>query len=260
MKFWKVVYHNFRQLIMRQLALQELEDKFRDYISDVEYSHFSDVKDKLTQLINFLQHQDISNRILERIETEYPELKTRLKVENIGSRRTDTKEIIQSLITPDLQGAFAYFTILSKFKQERKFTPHYIQLPKDWYNKENGFLEYQQNFNSYFLNPFKDLFLWYIYESKIQSDSDFFSYEGQNEMSIKLDELKEMLTKQGYGQEIIFTEIADLKKLTKKLNKKNWGEIIKGKFVDMALAGVLNQETAIEAIEFLTDLKYNLLT
>jgi|SRR5690554_4425218 len=244
---------------MRQLTLNELEDKFRDYVSDVEYCEFSDVKDKLTQLINFLQHQDISNRILERIETDYAELKVKLKPDNIGHRRSDNEEIIQSLFTPDLQGAFAYFTILSKFNDDRKHTPHYIQLSRDWYNKGKDFYEYQQNFNSYFLNPFKDLFLWYIYESKTQEESDFFSYDGQAKMFEKLDELEKMLTKQGYGQEIIFKEIEDLKKLTKKLNKKNWGEVIKGKFVDMAIGGILNKETAIKAIEFLTGIDFKLL-
>ena len=244
---------------MRQLTLNELEDKFRDYVSDVEYCEFSDVKDKLTQLINFLQHQDISNRILERIENDYAELKVKLNPENIGHRRSDNEKILQSLFTPDLQGAFAYFTILSKFSDDRKHTPHYIELSRDWYNKGKDFYEYQQNFNSYFLNPFKDLFLWYIYESKTQEESDFFSYDGQAKMFEKLDELEKMLTKQGYGQEIIFNEIEDLKNLTKKLNKKNWGEVIKGKFVDMAIGGILSKETAIKAIEFLTGIDFKLL-
>jgi hypothetical protein len=39
----------------------------------------------------------------------------------------------------------------------------------------------------------------------------------------KLDELEQMLVKQGCGQEIIFKEIEDLKELTKKLNKKELG-------------------------------------
>lgn len=244
---------------MRQLTLNELEDKFRDYVSNIEYCEFSDVKDKLTQLINFLQHQDISNRILERIENEYAELKVKLNPEKIGHRRSDSEKILQSLFTPDLQGAFAYFTILSKFSDDRKHTPHYIELSRDWYNKGKDFYEYQQNFNSYFLNPFKDLFLWYIYESKTQEESDFFSYDGQAKMFEKLDELEKMLTKQGYGQEIIFNEIEDLKKLTQKLNKKNWGEVIKGKFVDMAIGGILNKEMAIKAIEFLTGIDFKLL-
>lgn len=244
---------------MRQLTLNELEDKFRDYISKVEYCEFSDVKDKLTQLINFLQHQDISNRILKRIDEDYKELKDKLKPTNIGHKRSDSEKIIQSLSTPDLQGAFAYFTILSKFNDEKKHTTHYIQLSRDWYNRGKDFYEYQKNFNTYFLNPFKELFLWYIYESKTQEDSDFFSYEGQEKMFDKLDELERMLIKQGFGQEIIFKEIEDLKKLTKKLNKKNWGEVIKGKFVDLTIGGVLNKETAIKAIEFLTGLDFKLL-
>ena len=75
----------------------------------------------------------------------------------------------------------------------------------------------------------------------------------------KLNNLEEMLIKQGFGQEIIFNEIEELKELTKKLNKKNWSEIIKGKFVDLALEGILTKETAIKAIEFLTGTELNLL-
>jgi hypothetical protein len=184
-------------------------------------------------------------------------LYNKLKPENISHRRSDSEKILQSLFTPDLQGAFAYFTILSKFNDERKFTPHYIKLSRDWYNKGKDYCEYQQNFNTYFLNPFKNLFLWYVHESKTQADSDFFSYEGQTKMFEKLDELEQMLVKQGCGQEIIFKEIEDLKELTKKLNKKNWGEVIKGKFVDMAINGILSKKTAMYAVEFLTgrDLK-----
>jgi len=244
---------------MRQLTLNELEDKFRDYVSDVEYCEFSDVKDKLTQLINFLKHQDIANRILERIEDDYPELKAELKTINNNTKGSDNEKILRCLLTPDLQGAFAYFTILSKFTDDKKHTPHYIGLSRDWYQKGNNYFEFQQNFNTYFLNPFKELFLWYIYESKSKEESDFFSYDGQAKMFKKLDELEKMLTNQGYGQEVIFNEIEDLKKLTKKLNKKNWGEVIKGKFVDMAIGGIINKKTAIKAIEFLTEVDFKLL-
>ncbi|MBP0905211.1 hypothetical protein ACFSKN_17965 [Mariniflexile gromovii] len=244
---------------MRQLTLNELEDKFRDYISDVEYCEFSDVITKLTQLINFLKHQNISNRILERIESDYSEIKTKLPSDNNNLNWTDKQKITQGLFTPDMQGAFAYFTILSKFNQEDKSTPHYIQLARDWYDRGKDFYEYQRYFNTNFLNPFKDLFLWYIYESKTESTSDYFSYKSRDEIKDQLVDLKEMLLKQGYGQQIIFDEIEELKELTERVNKKNWFELIKGKFIDLALSGVISIETAKKIIEILTGSEMNLL-
>lgn len=205
---------------MRQLTLIELDDKFRDYIFDVECCEFLDVIVKLTQLINFLKHQNISNRIFERIESDYSEIKTKLPSDNNNLNWSDKEKIIQGLFTPDMQGAFAYFTILSKFNQENKSTPHYIQLSRDWYGRGKDFYEYQRYFNTNFLNPFKDLLLWYIYESKTESNLDYFSYKSFNVITEQLSDLKEMLLKQGYGQQIIFDEIEDSKKLTERLNKR----------------------------------------
>lgn len=109
------------------------------------------------------------------------------------------------------------------------------------------------------MKPFKELYDWYLRESQTEKDSDYFSVESQDKMSAKLDKLEEMLIKQGYGQEIIFNEIEELKKLTKKLNKKNWGEVIKGKFIGLALGEILTKESAVKAIEFLTGTDLNLL-
>ncbi|WP_428742251.1 hypothetical protein [Tenacibaculum sp.] len=244
---------------MRQLTLNELENKFKDYISDVEYCEFSEVSNKLTQLIYFLKHQDISNRILERIENDYSEIKTKLPSDFNNIKSSEKRVIIQSLLTPDIQGAFAYFTILTKFNQEKKSTPHYIELSRYWYDKGRDFHEYQRTFNNYFLTPFKDLFLWYIYESNIVSDCDYFSHESRDKIEEQLLELKEMLIKQNYGQQVIFDEIDELKELTNRVNKKNWFEIIKGKFIDLALSEIISIEIAKTIIKTLTGSETNLL-
>lgn len=206
-----------------------------------------------------MHSQDVSKRILERIEEDFQELREKLSPENIGHTRRDTKNILESLFTPDLQGAFGYFTILEKFKIERKSTPHYIELSRNWYNRGTDYHEYQEIFNANFLKPFSDLFNWYISESKTKSLYDFFSYESQDGISEQLNELREMLTEQGYGQQIIFDEIEELRELTNRLNKKNWFEIIKAKFIDLALSGVISIETAKKIIEILTGSEMNLL-
>ena len=245
---------------MRQLTLNELESKFRDYASNVEFCQISDVKDTLTQLIHFLLKQDISRRILERIEDDYEEIKSNLPSDSNRIENSEREKIIQSLLTPDMQGAFAYFIMMAKFDEERKFTPHYIQSSRDWYDKGKDYYDYQANFNTYFLNPFKDLFLWYIYESKTNSASDFFSHESREVISEQLLEIKEMLKKQGYGQQIIFDEIEELRELTERINKKNWFEVIKGKFIDLAASGLISIETAKKIIKALTGSEMQLLS
>ena len=68
-----------------------------------------------------------------------------------------------------------------------------------------------------------------------------------------------MLIKQGYGQQIIFDEIDELRELTERVNKKNWFELIKAKFIDLALSGIISIETAKKTIELLTGSEISLL-
>ncbi|MFD2588769.1 hypothetical protein ACFSQJ_17720 [Croceitalea marina] len=244
---------------MRQLNIHELESKAHDYFLDVEYAQHNDVKNKLTQLMNFLYSQDISKNILERITEDYNNLHQKLEPLNDQTPERTKRDIIETLTTPDIQGALGYFLIDKKFKEPRKVSAHYIDLSWRWYSRGPNYNEQQDGFNFYFLKPFKELFDWYLSESQTQKESDYFSYKSQDKVFEKLDKLEGMLTKQGFGQEIIFNEIEELKELTKKLNKKNWGEVIKGKFVDLALGGILTKEAAIKAIEFLTGTELNLL-
>jgi hypothetical protein len=65
-------------------------------------------------------------------------------------------------------------------------------------------------------------------------------------------EIKEQLIKQGLGQEVLFNELQELKDLYPKLNKKNWGELLKGKLVDLALSKVVEWDTIKFVYESLT--------
>lgn len=237
---------------MRQLTLDEILKRFDDHVSEVRHCNFQDVKIKLTQLFNFLRTQEIANRILERIEEDYSELKESLIFEKNNRRRKDDEEILNSLKTPDLQGAFAYFTIIEKHKVERKITPHYIELSRDWYDIGTDYYQYHDNFNTYFLDPFAELFNWYIYESKAHKEEDFFSKEDRKEMEEKLNEIHDILKKQGKNQELISEQIEDLNKLTNSLNKKNWKEIAKAKFIDLAFSHAISPTTANLVFKIIT--------
>ncbi|ALL05578.1 hypothetical protein AQ505_08790 [Pedobacter sp. PACM 27299] len=71
-------------------------------------------------------------------------------------------------------------------------------------------------------------------------------------INANIDEILDKLTKLGYGQEIIFNEIEELKELHKTLNKKTFGQVVKGKIVDLALAKLLENDTLEYIYEKLT--------
>jgi len=75
----------------------------------------------------------------------------------------------------------------------------------------------------------------------------------QDELLAQIVEIKDGLTELKHGQEVIFNELDDLGELYSKLSKKNWGEILKGKLIDLALAEVINKETMNAIFKELTD-------
>ncbi|RPD39850.1 hypothetical protein [Chitinophaga barathri] len=68
----------------------------------------------------------------------------------------------------------------------------------------------------------------------------------------KLDTILEQLTKLGYGQEVIFNEIEELRELQHKLSKKSWSQLLKGKLFDLAMKELINTDTASSVYDYLT--------
>lgn len=62
----------------------------------------------------------------------------------------------------------------------------------------------------------------------------------------------EELEKQGFGQQIIFEEIEDLKNHFN-LGKKNWFQLLKGKVIDLTLKKVLNKTIVQEIYNQLSE-------
>lgn len=83
--------------------------------------------------------------------------------------------------------------------------------------------------------------------------------KSQEEIDEKIEKITEMLIKLGYGQEIIFNEMEEIRNLYSKLNKKNWSELVKGKLIDLGLSQVINKETISKIFETLIDQKLQLL-
>ncbi len=85
------------------------------------------------------------------------------------------------------------------------------------------------------------------------------SAKEKSELDKKLDNIIEHLTKLGYGQEIIFNEIDELRQLQYKLSKKSWSQLLKGKLVDLALDKLIDNETISAIYEYLTSSNFRLL-
>ena len=66
-------------------------------------------------------------------------------------------------------------------------------------------------------------------------------------VSKKIDLVIEKLNKLGYGQEILYKELEEMKQMHLKLNKKNWTQLVKGKLVDLTLSKVIDK-TVFELI------------
>jgi dsDNA-binding SOS-regulon protein len=70
-------------------------------------------------------------------------------------------------------------------------------------------------------------------EIYLEKQKKFFTKKESDLISKKIDLIILRLEKLGYGQEILFEELEELKDLYTKLNKKNWSQILKGKLLDM---------------------------
>jgi hypothetical protein len=93
----------------------------------------------------------------------------------------------------------------------------------------------------------------------VQENYEDINYS-QAEMAAKLDEIKEELIKSGLGHEILFDELQELKELYTKLNKKNWGQLLKGKLVDIAIGKLVDNATLGLIYEAITHHQFHLLT
>lgn len=83
--------------------------------------------------------------------------------------------------------------------------------------------------------------------------------KADNDLNKKIDEVIERLVKLGYGQEIIFEELEEMRDLQTKLPKKSWAQLLKGKLIDLAVAQVINKEVATNVFKFLTNEGFKML-
>lgn len=75
----------------------------------------------------------------------------------------------------------------------------------------------------------------------------------------KVDEVLNKLETLGYGQEIIFEEIEELKSLSGKLKQKTWVQLLKGKVLDLVIDKIVDNDTANYIFNTLSGEENNLL-
>ncbi len=96
-------------------------------------------------------------------------------------------------------------------------------------------------------------------ERKKKASSIKSKKKGEESVNTKIDVLLKKLEELGYGQEIIFNEIDELRDLSKKLSKKSWSQLIKGKVVDLAISNLIDKNIATFIYESLVNDKFKLL-
>ncbi|MCG2432171.1 hypothetical protein [Aequorivita xiaoshiensis] len=89
----------------------------------------------------------------------------------------------------------------------------------------------------------------YEYQPKYTEE---FSSEQKSELHNSLNEIKEKLTELGFGQQIIFDELDELKEHLN-LGKKNWFQLLKGKLFDLTVSKALEETVIKEVYETLSD-------
>ena len=94
-----------------------------------------------------------------------------------------------------------------------------------------------------------------IRKSKINKSSSK-NFDVESKIDTVLQRLKEL----GYGQQIIFDELEELREVSKTLSKKSISEIVKGKVFNLVLSEAINKETAIYIYEYLTGKEFKLLS
>lgn len=95
----------------------------------------------------------------------------------------------------------------------------------------------------------EDVNKYYVFEAKKE---DEFTPEEESKLHYKLNKIIEDLEKQHYGQQIIFEEIDELKNHFN-LGKKNWFQLVKGKFFDLTVEKVIEKVVIIEMFDSLSE-------
>lgn len=116
-----------------------------------------------------------------------------------------------------------------------------------------------RNYNSE-VQKRQQLFQQYeVSESRLSDEEEDFSLNELQELHNRIDSVLEKLEKLGYGQEIIFNEIEELKAKSKKISKKDLKMMLIGKIVSFGM-GKIDNELAAKIFEEISSVDLTRLT
>lgn len=92
-----------------------------------------------------------------------------------------------------------------------------------------------------------------VEESDLSGNDEEYTLKELADLHSRIDDILSKLEKLGYGQEIIFDEIEELKSKSKKITKKDLKMMMIGKIVSFGV-GTVDTETASQIFETITDI------
>ena len=203
-------------------------------ITDLLHDEVDDVKAKCNTLKYYKTLLKVSDAIIK------PDM-------NLEYRNQYSTEQVLDLILQKLYNVYGSYQypvlkilewngVFLKRREEHKELVEILQ--KKGYVKSDGF-------------DFRDLTIQLtakgkIYVEKLEKKrpTDYSHIDkSKKELDRKIDEVKNELWKLGLGQEIIFEELEELKSLYTKVDKKTWGQVLKGKLIDLGLSELISTDT-----------------
>lgn len=100
----------------------------------------------------------------------------------------------------------------------------------------------------------------HVENSRKTSETDYSQIsDSDKDLHTKIDFIIEELKKRGYADQIIFEEIEELREEIPVKNKKKFGQLVKGKIVDLVMSKAIDAAAGSEIFKELTNQAFNLL-
>lgn len=217
------------------LVNSPVEDRHRDYImNDDDEEYFQTrIDERIRNLHVLLDYL----RIISDIEKERPE--------NIPSIQAKTDFILDKLYSVFKDNFYSIEFILDLAGITHR-SGEAVELAESLQKK--GYVTSKDYFSKPVFVKLTVKGAAYV-ERKQKANQKKRTQKKEEDLNKKVDLVLEKLQTLGYGQEIIFEEMEELKSLSGKLKKKTWLQLLKVKVVDLAVEQVINKDTATFILE-----------
>lgn len=236
--------HDFKYANSNKYIIPGNGNSFQQPIHKIVDEKKNDLRQKSLQLYGALQMVKISDKVL------FPNRED-LKLRQNYTINEKLELVLEKLYDVYDDNYYPIQEILVKNGVYLKRSSEERELSKIL--EDNGYIEILGGLGGY-LARLTSRGAMYVEENRKPIKEDYSSInQTSEELNAKIDEIIETLKMQGLGQEILFDELQELKDLYTKLNKKNWGQVLKGKLFDIGLAKLVENDTLKFIYENLTD-------